>query len=64
MDGVEGAQDGAWRNGRGGVQERSVEVDLMQSGKLAASLGHGSGSAVLDGPDDLDASEGTGHPFV
>ena len=51
MDGIPGAQDSVRHEHPGGVEERRVEVDLMQTGKLTASLRHGWGTTRLDGPN-------------
>ena len=55
VDGVEAAKQRAGSERCCRVEERSVDADLMQAGKLTACLGDGIGAAALDGPHDFDA---------
>jgi hypothetical protein len=64
MDGIQRAEHGGRGQGGSFVQERAVEVDLINPSQGPASVADGMSASAGYGPDHFCTGQGTGHPTV
>jgi len=64
MDGIEGAQHGGRGQGGSVVEERAVEVDLIDADQCPASVADSASATAGYGPDHFHTGQGAGHPTI
>src|SRR5579859_2159891 len=64
VDGIEGAQHAAWRQGGSFIEERPVEIDLVHKRELSPRVGNCGRATPGDGAHNLNSGESARDPAV